>query len=120
MTHASAGGGIPPADSTVDSAAAPLPPPAPRKRWRPFGQPVSAYDQKSAMLFLAPMMLVLSVVAVFPVVYSFWISLFDLKLTRPHRVPFVWFDNYLKIFQDSLFWESVGRLSLIHISEPTR
>jgi multiple sugar transport system permease protein len=43
------------------------------------------------------------------VVYSFWISLFDLKLTRPHRVPFVWFDNYAKIFQDSLFWESVGR-----------
>ncbi len=61
------------------------------------------------MLFLAPMMIVLTVVAVFPVVYSFWISLFDLKLTRPHRAPFVWFDNYLKIFQDSLFWESVGR-----------
>jgi multiple sugar transport system permease protein len=41
---------------------------------------------------------VLGVVAVFPVIYSFWISLYDLKLTRPHRVPFVWFDNYLKIF----------------------
>ena len=48
------------------------------------------------MLFLAPMMAVLMVVAVFPVLYSFWISLFDLKLTRPHRVPFVWFDNYLQ------------------------
>ena len=41
--------------------------------------------------------------------YSFWISLFDLKLTRPHRVPFVWFDNYAKVFQDPLFWESVLR-----------
>jgi multiple sugar transport system permease protein len=48
-------------------------------------------------------------VAVFPVIYSFWISLHDLKLTRPHRVPFVWFDNYIKIFQDQLFWESVLR-----------
>ncbi len=71
--------------------------------------PVSAYDQKSAMLFLAPMMVVLSIVAVFPILYSFWISLFDLKLTRPHRVPFVWFDNYLHIFRDQMFWDSVLR-----------
>ncbi len=71
--------------------------------------PVSAYDQKSAMQLLAPMMVVLLVVAVFPVLYSFWISLFDLKLTRPHRAPFVWFDNYGRIFQDALFWESLLR-----------
>lgn len=70
---------------------------------------VNGYDQRSAMLFLAPMMLVLAVVAVFPVLYSFWISLFDLKLTRPHRVPFVWFDNYAGLLQDSLFWDSVMR-----------
>jgi len=71
--------------------------------------PSSAYDQRSAMFFLAPMVLVLFIVAVFPILYSFWISLYDLKLTRPHRVPFVWFDNYIKIFSDSLFWESVAR-----------
>ena len=71
--------------------------------------PVSAYDQKSAMLFLAPMLAVLAVVAVFPVVYSFWISLFDLKLSRPHRQPFVWFDNYAHVFQDPMFWDSVTR-----------
>ncbi len=79
----------------------------PKRRWLPL--PSSAYDQRSAMLFLAPMMLVLSIVAVFPVLYSFWISLHDLKLTRPNRVPFVWFDNYVKIFSDALFWESVAR-----------
>ncbi len=61
------------------------------------------------MLFLLPMMVVLAVVAVFPVVYSFWTSLFDLKLTRPNRVPFVGFGNYTKIFQDALFWESAAR-----------
>jgi len=61
------------------------------------------------MLLLVPMMIVLAVVAVFPVLYSFWISLFDLKLTRPQRAPFVWFDNYARVFQDSLFWESVWR-----------
>ncbi len=71
--------------------------------------PVSRYEQRSAMLLLVPMMVVLGVVAVFPVLYSFWTSLYDLKLTRPHRVPFVWFDNYGKVFNDPLFWESVGR-----------
>lgn len=76
---------------------------------RLIGTPVSAYDQKSAMIFLAPMMVILMAVAVFPILYSFWISLFDLKLTRPHRAPFVWFDNYVHIFQDQMFWDSVGR-----------
>lgn len=71
--------------------------------------PVSRYEQRSAMLLLVPMMIVLGVVAVFPVLYSFWTSLYDLKLTRPHRAPFVWFDNYGKVFQDPLFWESVTR-----------
>lgn len=71
--------------------------------------PVSRYEQRSAMLLIVPMMVVLGVVAVFPVLYSFWTSLYDLKLTRPHRVPFVWFDNYGKVFNDPLFWESVGR-----------
>jgi multiple sugar transport system permease protein len=79
----------------------------PRRSWLRY--PSSAYDQKSAMLLLAPMMAVLMTVAVFPVLYSFWISLFDLKLTRPNRVPFVWFGNYAKVFADPLFWESVLR-----------
>lgn len=87
-----------------------------RGAWR---HPVSAYDQKSAMWLLAPMMLVLMVVAVFPVLYSFWISLYDLKLTRPHRVPFVWFDNYLKIFADPLFWESVVRTASFTVMSVT-
>ena len=70
---------------------------------------MNRYDQRSAMLFLVPMMAVLAIVAVFPVGYSFWISLFDIKLTRPSRTPFVGFGNYLHVFQDPLFWSSVGR-----------
>jgi multiple sugar transport system permease protein len=61
------------------------------------------------MLFLAPMMFVLTGVAVFPIVYSFWISLFDLKLTRPRNVPFVWLNNYSNLLHDALFWDSVVR-----------
>ncbi|HET7364749.1 MAG TPA: sugar ABC transporter permease [Burkholderiales bacterium] len=71
--------------------------------------PVSRYDQAAALWLLAPMLGVLAVVAVFPVLYSLWMSFFDLRLTRPQRVPFVGFDNYVDVFQDDLFWQSVWR-----------
>ncbi len=114
MTQAVAGDAVPPVEALPVTPAAPVR----RESWwrRRLGAPVSAYDQRSAMLFLAPMMIVLLIVAVFPVLYSFWISLFDLKLTRPHRVPFVWFGNYAKVFQDSLFWESVARTTTFTVT----
>ncbi len=67
------------------------------------------HEGRSAFLFVLPVMAVLMGVAVYPILYSFYISLFNLKLTRPHRVPFVWFDNYVKILSDELFWSSVMR-----------
>ncbi len=69
--------------------------------------PRIGYDQRSAFLLLLPFVLVLFIVAVFPIVYSFYISLYDLKLTRPHRVPFVGFENYVTVLSDPVFWESV-------------
>lgn len=67
------------------------------------------YEARSAGLFILPVMSVLAVVAVFPILYSLYTSFFSLKLTRPHRVPFVWFDNYIKVLSDELFWDSVMR-----------
>jgi hypothetical protein len=72
MTHLVGGGGVPPVEAAFDGAAVAATP-ARRESWwrRRLGAPVSAYDQRSAMVFLAPMMIVLMVVAVFPVLYSF-------------------------------------------------
>jgi len=67
------------------------------------------YEQANAIGFLLPTMVVLMGVAVFPIVYSFWISLFDIKLTRPHRTPFVGLDNYIELLADDKFWTSVAR-----------
>ena len=58
---------------------------------------------------LAPIAAVLSLVVVFPILYSLYTSFFSLKLTRPHRVPFVGFDNYLEVVGSDLFWVSVVR-----------
>ncbi|MFZ2100862.1 MAG: sugar ABC transporter permease [Oricola sp.] len=67
------------------------------------------YEERVALLFIAPVMAVLGLVAVFPIVYSFYLSFFRIKLTRPNRTPFVWFDNYIEIFRDELFWTAVLR-----------
>ncbi|HML12981.1 MAG TPA: sugar ABC transporter permease [Xanthobacteraceae bacterium] len=68
-----------------------------------------SYDERTAFLFVAPLAAVLLAVAVFPVLYSFYISLYSLKLTRPQRVPFVWFDNYAAVLADPQFWGAVER-----------
>ena len=68
-----------------------------------------SYDERSAFLFVLPFAVVLFAVAVFPILYSFYISLYSLKLTRPKRVPFVWFDNYVTVLSDPQFWEAVQR-----------
>lgn len=67
------------------------------------------YEERSAALFLAPVMTVLMGVAVFPILYSFYISFFQIKLTRPNRTPFVWLKNYTDLFSNELFWTSVER-----------
>src|SRR3954454_11436439 len=71
--------------------------------------PGLGYDERSALLFVLPFAIVLFAVAVFPVVYSFYISLYSLRLTRPNRVPFVWFDNYINVLSDPAFWDAVQR-----------
>jgi multiple sugar transport system permease protein len=67
------------------------------------------YDERAAYLFVAPLAAVLMAVAVFPILYSFYISLFQLKLTRPGRMPFVGFDNYAAVLSDPQFWHAVER-----------
>ena len=68
-----------------------------------------SYDERNAFLLIAPLAAVLFAVAVFPILYSFYISLFSLKLTRPRSVPFVGLENYLTVLSDPVFWASVER-----------
>jgi ABC-type sugar transport system permease subunit len=70
------------------------------------------YDDRSAALLVFPVVAVLLVAAAFPIVYSFWVSLHDIVLTRPLRRPFVGFDNYLRVFADERFWVAVARTTV--------
>jgi multiple sugar transport system permease protein len=78
------------------------------------------YDERSAFLFVAPLAAILMAVAVFPIFYSFYISLFSLKLTRPNRAPFVGLDNYVTVLSDPKFWSAVERTALFSVNEDFR
>jgi multiple sugar transport system permease protein len=60
-----------------------------------------SYDERSALLLLAPLVFVLIAVAAYPIVYSFVTSLYDVNLARPLRRPFVGIDNYVRMLGES-------------------
>jgi multiple sugar transport system permease protein len=74
-----------------------------------------SYDERAALLFLMPLAAVLLAVAVFPILYSFYVSLFSLKLTRPGRMPFVGLDNYVAVLSDPEFWHAVERTAYFSV-----
>jgi multiple sugar transport system permease protein len=91
-----------------------LPSPSPRPAGLPLGLGSRVarrfnYEQRSAYLFILPMVVTVGAVAVFPILYSFYLSFFRLKLTRPNRVPFIGLDNYTDLLSDGAFWAAVGR-----------
>lgn len=81
---------------TVTSSASPERDVAALARLR-FALRLPSDDERSALALLAPLLIVLAAVAVFPIVYSFCTSLYDVNLARPLRRPFVGFDNYLQM-----------------------
>jgi ABC-type sugar transport system permease subunit len=78
-----------------------------------------SYDERAALLFLMPLATVLLAVAVFPILYSFYVSLFSLKLTRPGRMPFVGLDNYVAVLSDPQFWHAVERTAYFSVLSVT-
>lgn len=76
----------------------------PRRSRRWFG-----YEERTAASFLLPAFAVLVIVDVLPVLYSLVLSLYDVRLTRPNRMPFIGLDNFVAIFERPLFWTAVWR-----------
>lgn len=59
-------------------------------------------EARAAWIMMAPAIIVLAVVAVYPIIRTFWLSLHEMVLTNPGSgFPFIGVDNYIKIFEDS-------------------
>ncbi len=83
--------------------------PSPRTRGR------LDYDERTALVLVSPALVVLAVVAVYPILQSFYTSLFDVNLTRPDRTSFVGFGNYTRMLGDERFWIAVRHTTLYTI-----
>lgn len=62
---------------------------------------------RTAWLFLAPSIVVLTAVALWPLGRTFFFSFTDALLTEPELYAFLGFDNYRMLFEDPLWWKSV-------------
>lgn len=74
----------------------------------------SGEDWAGALLVL-PVLVMLSAVAIYPIFHSFYMSLFDIVLTRPRTAPFVGLDNYANVLTDTRFWLAVQRTTIYTI-----
>ena len=59
-------------------------------------------ESRDAWIMMTPALIVLTIVAVYPILRTFWLSLHEMVLTDPTSgYLFVGLGNYIKIFQDS-------------------
>jgi ABC-type sugar transport system permease subunit len=70
-------------------------------------------DRLLAAILLAPALLIIAVVTIYPLIHSFWISLHAWNLMKPKEGhPFVGLNNYIATLTDPIFLDSL-RITLI-------
>jgi multiple sugar transport system permease protein len=77
-------------------------------------KPKKAYHTH-AWMFLAPAVIVLLGVGIYPLLFAVWNSLHRFVLSRPRDKPFVFLQNYLQLMSDESFLQSLGRTFLFLI-----
>lgn len=73
-------------------------------------------DKVSTWLFLSPALIFLAITALFPLLYSLYLSFFKYKLNLPNQTPvFVGLENYIKMLTDSLLHTSTWNTILFAV-----
>lgn len=72
------------------------------------GLPLAAARRRTAWTFLAPALLVLGVVAAWPLARTIWFSLTDARLSDPQAGQFVGLDNFAELIAAPEWWRAVG------------
>ncbi|WP_394161523.1 carbohydrate ABC transporter permease [Galactobacter valiniphilus] len=82
---------------------------------RPWRTRLSRLDAKaSPYVYIAPFFILFGLVGLFPLVYTFFVSLFNWKLLKGQG-DFVGFDNYVKVLSDEYFWNSLFNTASIFL-----
>lgn len=69
----------------------------------------------SPYLFVLPVVIAFVLVIAYPLFRNIVESFFENYLARPADHDFIWFENYIKVFNDKVFWKS-SQVTAIYIS----
>jgi multiple sugar transport system permease protein len=64
-------------------------------------------ERRLATLLLSPSIIVIALVAAYPIGYAIWLSLTEYSLQTPGKWRFAGFDNYTEALGSTEFWEAV-------------
>jgi trehalose/maltose transport system permease protein len=78
-----------------------------RRAWSGPESAVGRSRERLAWLLVAPCILIVLVVAVYPLFESFRLSLTNKRLASARAVRYVGFDNYRRLFNDKIFVDSI-------------
>jgi lactose/L-arabinose transport system permease protein len=79
---------------------------APARRWVNTAPGIrTLWKYRWPFLFISPFYLLFAAFAVYPIIYSVWLSLHDWRGVGPMR--WVGADNYRRLLDDNLFWETM-------------
>lgn len=67
----------------------------------------------------SPAILLLLGLVLYPIVYSFWLSLHAYNLRQPHRVRFIGLDNYATVLSSEQFWAAAGNTAMFCVASIT-
>lgn len=71
--------------------------------------PKRGYGRWTPFWFLAPAVLALLLIGIYPTLFALVTSFRQYNITRPRDgFPFIGFDNYVSVLTDSTFWASLG------------
>src|SRR3954462_537439 len=86
-----------------------------RKKDKGYG----SEERRLAALLLSPAMVVIALVAAYPIGYAVWLSLTEYSLRVPGLWRFVGFDNYSEAFGSTEFWDAVKTTFLFTVISVT-
>jgi multiple sugar transport system permease protein len=82
-------------------------PPAPPAKVRPELSERARAERRLGLLLSSPAVVIMLVVAAYPLFNAVYLSLFEYRLTNPEGKTFVGLRNYGTVLSDSLFWQVV-------------
>ena len=66
-------------------------------------------DRGTAVAMVAPTVIVVALVFIYPLLLSFWTSLHYKVLSQPHLTRFYGWGNYRWLLREPRFWDAFGR-----------